>query len=81
MVDVRRSCTFMLLIKLRDPDATNKIDEKKEENNSELNSKIGKEDLLNVNHYLSYFSLDTIRIVLLVSFCLCDILILYRSGD
>jgi hypothetical protein len=35
----------MLLIKLRDPDATNKIDEKKKENNSELNSKIGKEDL------------------------------------
>jgi hypothetical protein len=27
MVDVRRSCTFKLLIKLRDPDTINEIDE------------------------------------------------------
>jgi hypothetical protein len=27
MVDVRRSCTFKLLIKLRDPDTTTEIDE------------------------------------------------------
>jgi hypothetical protein len=30
MVDVRRSCTFMLLIKCRDVEATNEIDEGKE---------------------------------------------------
>jgi len=30
VVDVRRSCKFMLFIKLRDPETTNEIDEGKE---------------------------------------------------
>ena len=40
MVDVTRSCKFMLFIKPRDPETTNEIDEGKKENNSKFGKKV-----------------------------------------